>query len=131
MKIFLGSLVVATSLLITGQVCAQIVKNDCDRELQICEEPVIGAVELIQHQQPTRIVVDDHDDAAVLIAAHNLQTDLQAVAGIKEALDQVKSTSAIIVGTLNHSEVIDRLVHEHKLDISGVTGVWKRMPNRL
>lgn len=125
MRVFLYSLVVGSLLLAAGHVCAEATEQSCEGELQVCETQVAGAVELIRQQQPSRIIVDSHDDTAVLNAVQALQGDLQRVSGAKDEPGHVKSSSAIIVGTVNHSKVIDKLVREHKLDIHGAKGVWE------
>ncbi len=119
------SLISGLLMLMAVHVCAQQVKPFCSGELQVCDVRMSGAVQLIQHQQPVRVVVDSYDDTAVLDAAKELQADLQRVAGAENKTGDSNSSSAIIVGTLNHSEVIDRLIGEHKLDVSGVKGVWE------
>ncbi len=123
MKIGLHLLFAIGWLLFIEPGYAQTMKQTCVGQLQVCDTQVFTAVGLIQHHRPINIVFDSHDETAVLHAAHDLQTDLQQVAG--GAAVSFKSASAIIVGTLNHSEVIDRLVREHKLNVDGVTGVWE------
>jgi len=65
----------------------------------------------------------------VLRAAHGLRNDLSQVAGtggaFYESSAAVPSGPLVIVGTLGHNPVIDRLALQHQLDVSGVKGEWE------
>jgi hypothetical protein len=62
-------------------------------------------------------------------AARDLRTDIGRVSGAEPALsvDSVpNAASAVIIGTLGKSPLIDRLVRDRKLDASGSSGNGKR-----
>lgn len=74
------------------------------------------------------VFVDSADDPAVIRAAGDLQTDVERVSGVKPGLVHSLPDTAdrlIIVGTLGSSPVIDRLVEQRRLDVSGVRGRWE------
>src|SRR5271170_4050548 len=77
------------------------------------------------------IYVDADDYAGVVRAARDLQADLSRVTGRRPAIidtvdpGAVRGTNLIIVGTIGKSAAIDRLIHENKVDVSGITGRWE------
>ena len=100
----------------------------CDVPASVCSAPTAGAATLIANGSPAGIYADAHDLPGVLRAVRNLRQDLSQVAGASTALyDSVSEARGplIIVGTLGHSDVIDRLVAEHRLDVKGVAGEWE------
>ena len=74
------------------------------------------------------LYVDADDFAGVRRAANDLQMDIQRVTGLTPALlhnaDQI-GASAVLVGTLGSSALIDRLVRESKLDVTEIRGKWE------
>jgi len=68
-----------------------------------------------------RIYVDPNDERGVMRAARNLCADFHAVCG---ADAQILNDDAvgIVVGTLGHSAVIDRMVKEKRVDLSMLKG---------
>jgi hypothetical protein len=68
------------------------------------------------------------DYPGVLRSLKNLQTDINAVTGIRPELiiDTVPAgTEIVIAGTLGKSPVLDKLVQDKKLDVVGITGKWE------
>jgi hypothetical protein len=69
----------------------------------------------------TALYVDADDFAGVTRAATDLQMDIQRVTGLRPTLlhdvNQI-GASAVLVGTLGKSALIDRLVRESKLDVA-------------
>jgi len=74
------------------------------------------------------IYVDAMDDKAVVRAVGDLKGDVTRVSGaipvVKNTTTSLSST-AILVGTLGKSPVIDALASGGKLDVAGVTGKWE------
>ena len=68
-----------------------------------------------------RIYVDTNDERGVMRAARNLCADFHAVCG---ADAQILNDDAvgIVIGTLGHSAVIDRMVKEKRIDLSALKG---------
>lgn len=74
------------------------------------------------------IYVDAADHPAVVRAVSDLRSDVERVSGklpvVKNSAEGL-TAQAILIGTLGKSPVIDALVTEGKLDVSGVTGKWE------
>jgi len=86
------------------------------------------AMALAKAGRPAAIYVDDNDYPGVVRAAASLGTDLKLVTGGDGAI--VHSLTGhgdeiVVIGTLGHSEAIDRLVKEGKLDVSQIRGHWE------
>ncbi|MEV0637837.1 glycosyl hydrolase 115 family protein [Streptomyces sp. NPDC050619] len=74
------------------------------------------------------IFVDAADDPAVIRAAGDLQADVERVTGVRPQLRHAlpeRAALLVLVGTLGASPVVDRLVAERRLDVSGVKGRWE------
>lgn len=74
------------------------------------------------------LYVDAADHAAVTRAVGDLGSDVERVSGVRPAIKQDVaglSPIAILIGTLGKSPVIDELVSDGKLDVSGVRGKWE------
>ncbi|KAH8079833.1 hypothetical protein BXZ70DRAFT_1050614, partial [Cristinia sonorae] len=89
-------------------------------------------------------IVSSHKAAPILLskdewpgvqrAAFDFADDIKRVTGVKPSVSnvtfstatkQVKSSLPIIVGTLGRSSLIDQVVNNTKLDVSGVQGQWE------
>jgi hypothetical protein len=94
---------------------------------------VVGGVALIDAGHPAAIYSDARDFPGVLRAAQDLRSDLSRVAGTQATLHETSVASLsgrrqvplVIVGTLGHSRVVDRLVRDGRLDVTGVKGEWE------
>jgi len=74
------------------------------------------------------IYVDADDYAGVVRAAGDLRDDVRRVTGSEPAVSHdagALGASAILVGTLGHSRVIDELAREGKIDASRIAGKWE------
>jgi hypothetical protein len=90
--------------------------------------PSRGAFPVVQNHSAAEIMLDTNDYPGVLIAAGNLRTDISRVTGVLPVLQYNEPNQpivAILVGTLGRSSFIDRLVREHKIDVSGIAGKWE------
>lgn len=90
--------------------------------------PGINAVQLVSEGRATPLYVDKQDHWGVLRAAKDLQGDIEKVTGAKPAL--LESTpagvhTAVIIGTVGKSALIDGLVRSGKLDVSAIRGKWE------
>jgi hypothetical protein len=111
MKAVLRALLFLLAALAAGPVLA------CPGPATIC--PEAGALALIDGGRPAAVLADPADDAGVLRAAASLRGDLDAVGG------GARGPVRIIVGTIGRSPIIDRLIRERRLDVSGVAGQWE------
>ncbi|AOW21847.1 glycosyl hydrolase 115 family protein [Urechidicola croceus] len=76
----------------------------------------------------TPIYVSDNDYSGVLKIAKIFQEDIERVSDVKPDLitDKVPSNgTAVIVGTIGKSEIIDKLIADDKIDVSSIKGKWE------
>ena len=123
--------------------------TSCAAPASVCDEPVAGSFALIRKGQTASLLVDASDYQGVVRAAHDLGGDLSKVAGTVASITAVRGTASaagyagrvgrgsmeseassgahppILIGTLGHSPLIDRLVRLGKLDVTGVRGRWE------
>ncbi|MDE1177514.1 MAG: glycosyl hydrolase 115 family protein [Edaphobacter sp.] len=75
------------------------------------------------------LYVSPESQNTVRVVAEAFASDVKQVAGVAprlfSALDQQHTQDIVIVGVLGHSPEIDRLVAEHRLDVSAVAGRWE------
>ncbi|TCK73986.1 glycosyl hydrolase family 115 (putative glucuronidase) [Acidipila rosea] len=87
-----------------------------------------GSFTLVQAGAAAKLYVDSSDYAGVTRAAHDLQQDINRVSGVTPDFLQARkslSGNVILIGTIGRSEVIDRLIREHKIDVSQIRGKWE------
>lgn len=100
----------------------------CTTPVSVCERDSAGAVALIRSEVPATVVVDASADPAVRSVADNFATDLQRVAGrnsgVTTDLASVRGT-AVIVGTLGQSPIIDTLIAAGKIDKRALLQRWE------
>lgn len=87
-----------------------------------------GSAKVVDAKFTTTICVDSDEWKGVVRAAHDLQADIQRVSGQKPEFttDSIPTgESAIVVGTIGKSKVIDGLIKQGKLDVSQVRGKWE------
>ncbi|KAJ7071945.1 hypothetical protein C8F01DRAFT_1101940 [Mycena amicta] len=83
------------------------------------------------------ILTSSDDWPGVHRAAQDFVADIQRVTGVKPSLTNVTASSAprsslpIIIGTLGRSSLIDQVVNNTKLDVSGVQGQWEAFMTRV
>jgi len=74
------------------------------------------------------IYVDPHDHEGVLRAARDLQADVARVTGRSPRIAAVEAqlgTNAIVIGTIGKNAVIDRLIRQRRIDVTGIAGQWE------
>lgn len=84
---------------------------------------------LVEGTTVASFLVEDCTDKAVLRAANDVRTDIEHVTDKKPALIAAPpadyTESIVIVGVVGHSEVIDRLARDGKLDICDLKNTWE------
>jgi hypothetical protein len=86
---------------------------------------------IVSSGKATPILLSADDWPGVQRAAFDFVADIQRVTGVKPTIHNATSTShpktssAIIVGTLGKSSLIDTVVSNTKLDVSSVQGQWE------
>ncbi len=86
-----------------------------------------GSFALAHNAATAKLWIDANDWPGVLRAAHDFQADVQRVTGIEAALnDAAKPTGdVVLIGTIGRSAILDRLIREHKIDVSEIRGKWE------
>ncbi|MBB4659930.1 glycosyl hydrolase 115 family protein [Parvularcula dongshanensis] len=100
----------------------------CDGAAALCTEGSEGQFALIANGMPTAIHADAEDHSGVRVAVENLRGDLASVAGREGALAigaVPREGMPVIIGSLDASPMIQKLVSDGKLDTDGVEGVWE------
>ncbi|OCH92535.1 hypothetical protein OBBRIDRAFT_726547 [Obba rivulosa] len=88
---------------------------------------------IVSNKKATPVLISEDDWPGVQRAASDFVSDIQQVTGVKPSLTNFTSSSklsggentAIIVGTLGHSTLIDEIVNRTHLDVSSVQGQWE------
>ncbi len=96
------------------------------RYVEASEHP--GDFAIVQHKQATKLYVDANDYEGVARAVNDLQADIQRVTGCTAAIEHQRDKlgpTAILIGTLGKSAVIDQLVRDRKIDVGGIAGRWE------
>ncbi len=118
-------------LLLAAAFCALIAAGSC---WAIGEERFVegefhnGDFVLARVGATTEIYVDANDYPGVARAANDLCQDIQRVTGIAPRVQHDGSelgATAVIIGTLGKSALIDRLIREHKIDVARLQGKWE------
>ena len=88
-----------------------------------------GSFALVDANRATPIYVDSSDWPGVIRAVSDLQADIQRVT---TRIPQVTrdpgarpSPTMILVGTIGKSALIDQLIRERKVDVTGIVGKWE------
>jgi hypothetical protein len=86
-----------------------------------------GDLTLATPASTAALYVDSRDYAGVQRAVKNLQVDIEKVSAQRPLLihdiNEIKS-QAVIIGTIGHSQLIDELIAQKKIDTSGITNQW-------
>lgn len=82
---------------------------------------------IVSNKQQAVIAVDPSDDALVLKAATLLQQDIEATTGKKLSIvhNNTGSTPAIIIGSIQHSALIQQLVKGKKIQTDSLQHQWE------
>src|SRR3989442_3578055 len=94
----------------------------------ITEKKQPGAFPIVSGSAVSPVYVDDRDYSLVKRAGGFLQNDIQMVTGKKPEILNTLPTSGknmIIIGTLDKSALINRLVEEKKMNVDSLKGKWE------
>lgn len=92
---------------------------------------------VVSRGSATPILLSNDDWPGVQLAASIFGQDIKRVTGITPPASNVtatnpgRHTSAIIVGTLGKSSLIDAVVNNTKLDVSKINGQWESFMTRV
>jgi len=90
--------------------------------------PESGAYALVEGKSVVPLLVDDADWPGVRRAAGDLQADFERVSGLKPVLAAKiapPQKTAVIIGTIGRSSLIDQLIRTGKIDPASITGRWE------
>jgi hypothetical protein len=99
-----------------------------DSRTYISTENGDGCFPLFTPDRPTPLCVSGEDYPGVIRVARLLQADLGCVTGITPELliaELPPAKEIVLIGTLGHSPIIDRLVQDNKLDVTELSGKWE------
>ncbi len=92
------------------------------------DEVAEGGFTLVRDGAAVDLFVDQTDDPAVARAAGDLAADVERVSGVRPRLRRTQSGlsgTAVLIGTIGASPVIDRLIAEGRVDTAEVAGRWE------
>ena len=86
-----------------------------------------GAFSLVTENQVDHIVVDAKDDSLLVMVSHLFAEDVQRVSGQKPTIVNtvLSAKNIVLVGTINHSDFIQQLIKENKLNIDSLKTAWE------
>ncbi|MDR3526343.1 MAG: glycosyl hydrolase 115 family protein [Rhizomicrobium sp.] len=85
-----------------------------------------GAFHLVQNKNAAPLFVDANDWIGVRRAAGDLQADIERVSGVKPSLSvSPTGPTAVLIGTLGKSALIDALVKAGKIKTTEIAGKWE------
>ena len=83
---------------------------------------------LVTRNDLATILVDEEDNATVRLCAGIFADDVQRVSGRKPLLlHDIKDAagSCVIIGSINESRIIKKLIASGKIDVQGIKGKWE------
>ena len=91
-------------------------------------KPGPGRFPLVARHHAAPLVVSSDDYPGVTRVVDDLSADIRSVTGVRPtvAVDKVPAQrEVVIIGTLGHSPIVDKLVSTGKVDVTGVAGKWE------
>jgi len=109
-------------LLITSCASALVAQN-----IPIVSENKSGAFPLSTSGKSTPLYTSSTDWPGVHRAAKSFQADMQMVTGALPELkfNEPTGNEIIIIGTIGKSTMVDQLIQNKKLDVTGISGKWE------
>ncbi|MFD8496721.1 glycosyl hydrolase 115 family protein [Amycolatopsis sp. NPDC059657] len=90
--------------------------------------PVTDGLTLVAGGKAAPLVVDSGDHPGVVRVVDDLRDDIKRVTGVQPVVSAghvPQQSQVVLIGTLGKSPLIDGLVSQGKLDVSGVAGKWE------
>lgn len=86
-----------------------------------------GYLSIVSGHKSSSIVVGSEEWPGVVRAAKNLQSDIEKVSGVMPSFSSTANpgSTLIIVGTIGHSELVDAMIKDKKIDVSTLKGKWE------
>ncbi len=95
----------------------------------LAKEKSRGVFALVENGNPAAILVSNTDHAGVVRVAKLFQKDLTQVSGKNAELvvgEEAGYANVVIVGTIGHSTLIDKLIKEKKVDAAALKGKYEQ-----
>ncbi len=89
-----------------------------------------GSFTIVQQKHAAILFVDSTDWPGVIRAANDLKLDIARVTGVAPEIAHDRTNlgpTAIIVGTIGKSPLIDQLIREKKVNVEGIAGQWESL----
>ncbi|WP_417941183.1 glycosyl hydrolase 115 family protein [Flavobacterium sp. RS13.1] len=87
-----------------------------------------NAFSIVANGKSASIYIDGSDWKGIIRAANDLADDVRKVSGVKpEIFEKLSypSKGVILIGTIGKSKLIDQLIADKKIDVSGIKGQWE------
>ena len=115
-------------ILLTIWVCCSFIRLNA-QDIVISEKNVPGFFPIVSTSSPITIYVDENDHWLMQRAAILLQQDIEMLTGRKAEIISRLPKSAeqlIIIGSLDHSPLIQQLAANKKIHTEGMAGQWEK-----
>jgi hypothetical protein len=87
---------------------------------------VKGSFPLANKDNAATLLLSDNEFPGVKRAIANLQNDITQVTNkTPQMLSDKTSPMAVIIGTIGHSQIIDQLIRNNKINVAGIAGKWE------
>ena len=118
---------IAATLLLTAAVLHSRSAFALGEKSHVSSTPTPGAFALATTTTVAPLYVDSADWPGVLHAVSNLDSDINQVTNhTPEVLHAIaRQQDVVIIGTIGRSPVIDKLIAQHKLDVSSIRNHWE------
>jgi len=83
---------------------------------------------IVQDHRAANLLVDSKDFPGVQRAAEDLRKDVARVTGVTPSATlqaSIRGGRAIIVGTIGKSSLVDQMISDYKIDVTGIKGQWE------
>jgi hypothetical protein len=90
----------------------------------VSTSPAPGSFPIVHGKSVAGVYVDSSDFPGVARAADALRRDIGRVTGLTPQHD-LGARETIIAGSIGKNAIIDRLIRERRLDVSGIQGKWE------
>ena len=106
---------------------ATVAPGDDDPARYVVTKPTSGSFPLFADGRAAPIVVSGRDYHGVRRVVGDLSADIERVTGTRPVVNErvPHGDDIVLVGTLGHSPLVDRLVRAGKLDVRGIAGKWE------
>lgn len=84
-----------------------------------------SGIELVSQSKTPSIYVDGDDFAGVVRAAEDLKEDIESVTGVTPTYAAEPESADIVIGTIGHSDAVDRLAENGELKTGNIEGEWE------